>query len=356
MIELKNDELVFSFPEVHKDAVLRVGFQRTLRIPDDGKTHYLPPGLGHFPLKHVDDYTYHVPQSWSLHGGVMMPMFQSEAMWLSFSSPNDYPFAVKVAAGKINAVTGDGWMNGLNRDPQDYMQIPRQPWLDGFCVEKGIIRQFVAMPLGDGYTAEEQITGRSEFGGLQIIAYPVKKTVYEKSNHRKYRKEAVPCPNCVCESAVEMGLAPGGKMTQDIYEDEYRMDDWDQRSFSRCFVHLANSAQWHHITGQAPPQEVPTAELYTSSGLPWFDYYSDAPAMEGSGSLQKLKSVKQMGDDKGENPLPENVSITMTIPAIWCPSLKCFLTESKSPPPGSCMKGRNRKIFLPATPCRATKP
>ena len=30
MIELKNDSLVFSFPEVHKDAKLTISFQRTL--------------------------------------------------------------------------------------------------------------------------------------------------------------------------------------------------------------------------------------------------------------------------------------------------------------------------------------
>ena len=314
MIELKNDELVFSFPEIHKDAVLRVGFQRTLRIPDDGKTHYLPPGLGRFPLKHVDDYTYNVPQSWSLHGGVMMPMYQSEAMWLCFNSPGEYPFALKVAAGKINAVTGEEWINGINRDPQDYMQVPQQPWLDGFCVEKGIIRQFVAMPLGDGYTAEEQITGKAEFGGLQIIAYPMKAESYEKYESARRRSSpnnydlVTECQPPYC-MGPDMGLAPGGKMTQDLYEDEYRMDDWDQRSFSRCFVHLANSVQWHRITGQEPPQEVPTAELYTSCGLPWFDCYSDAQAVTGSTTLHQLKSVKQMGDAKGESPLPENKSI-----------------------------------------------
>jgi hypothetical protein len=48
--------------------------------------------------------------------------------------------------------------------------VPEQPWLDGYCVEKGIIRQFVAMPLGAGYTAEEQISGKAEHGGLQIMA------------------------------------------------------------------------------------------------------------------------------------------------------------------------------------------
>ena len=37
MIELRQDRLEFSFPDVHPDAVLRVEFQRTLRIPDDGR-------------------------------------------------------------------------------------------------------------------------------------------------------------------------------------------------------------------------------------------------------------------------------------------------------------------------------
>ena len=40
------------------------------------------------------------------------------------------------------------------------------------------IRQFVAMPLGEGFTAEEQITGKAEHGGLQIIVYPMKHEAY----------------------------------------------------------------------------------------------------------------------------------------------------------------------------------
>ena len=116
----------------------------------------------------------------------MMPMYQSEAMWLLFSGTLDpersvqYPFAIKVATGKIDAVTGKDWSNGLHRGPQDYMVAPGQPWLDGYCVEKGVIRQFVAMPLGQGYTAEEQITGKAEHGGLQIIVYPMKREVFER--------------------------------------------------------------------------------------------------------------------------------------------------------------------------------
>jgi hypothetical protein len=56
MIELKHDSLKFSFSEVHPEAQLTIGFKRTLRIPDDGKDYPLPPGLGRFPMKHVDDF------------------------------------------------------------------------------------------------------------------------------------------------------------------------------------------------------------------------------------------------------------------------------------------------------------
>lgn len=155
MITMEHNSLVFRFPEVHEHAVLRIDFQRTLRIPDDNREYPLPPGLGRFPLQHVDDFSDKIPSSWIEHGGVLLPMYQAEALWISFSSPNDYMFAVKVAAGKINAVTGENWSNKLSSTPQDYVVVPEQPWLDGFCIGKGLIRQFVAMPLGQDYTTEE---------------------------------------------------------------------------------------------------------------------------------------------------------------------------------------------------------
>jgi hypothetical protein len=306
MIELDRDGLVFRFPEVHEDAVLRVGFQRTLRIPDDGRDYALPPGLGNFPMRHVDDFAKSVPDPWLRHGGLMLPMYQSEALWLDFNSP--YPFAVKIAAGKINAVTGQAWSERLQRDPQDYVVIPEQPWLDGFCVEKGVIRQFVAMPLGSGYSAEEQITGESEFGGIQILAYPLKAKHYVRA--RQYEPAEGLADYCRAAPSCEMGLSPGGRMTQKIYDDDTPLDHWDQKHSSRCFVHLTNSLVWRQITGDTPPTVPPTVKEYTAAGLPWFDYYADSPAVRGSKTLAKLKSVVAMGKAKGDVPLPENESVT----------------------------------------------
>lgn len=311
MIELDKDSLVFRFPEVHADASCRITFQRTLRIPDDNRDHPLPPGLGNFPVDHVDDFADRVPAAWTSHGGVFMPMYQAEALWLNFSS--SYPMAVKIAAGKIDAVTGKAWKNELTRNPQDYVVLPDQPWLDGFCVEKGLIRQFVAMPLGEGYTAEEQLAGTADHGGIQLIVYPMKASEYEKLQ-REMTGRVFGMPE-VCMSApaekLDMGLAPGGLMRQEIYDDSHGFDVWDTSVRSRCFVHLLNSLQYVTVTGKAPPTRPPSAKDYTDAGLPWFEYYAaDQKALEGSGKLASLDSVAAKHIKKGKGTIADNEPVT----------------------------------------------
>jgi hypothetical protein len=320
MIELTNDALTFSFPDVHPSARLRIEFQRTLRIPDDGRNYPLPPGLGRFPLRHVDDFSGRVPGAWRERGGVMLPMYQSEALWINFDARQDrnrgvgYPFAVKIATGKVSAVTGEAWRPGLNRAPQDYVVVPEQPWLDGFLVEKGVIRQFVAMPLGAGYTAEEQITGKGEHGGLQIMAYPMKREAFERRfppglvDGASFRGTMM---KCLQSPAVgyEMGVAPGGRMRQEIFADRFALDEWDTSQSSRCFVHLPNSLVWRAITGEAPPTTPPTAAEYTRHGLPWFEYYGEGSAVEATQFLQRLRSVLDLAREKRDVPLPENESV-----------------------------------------------
>ena len=306
MIELINNALVFRFPEVHSEATCTIDFQRTLRIPDDNREYPLPPGLGRFPVEHVDDFADRLPEAWRQHGGVMIPMYQSEAMWINFSG--DYPCAVKVAAGKVNAVSGKAWTNELADNPQDYVVIPDQPWLDGFNVSEGHIRQFVAMPLGEGYTAEEQVTGEAQHGGLQIIVYPMKPEAYEQYRSRKQMVVEDLCFYSLSMD-MDMGLAPGGLMRQKIYEDEYGIDSWDQEHGSRCFVHIANSAVYEAIVGRRPPHEPPTAEKYTAAGLPWFDYYAETKALEGSSILGGLTSLAAKVIEKTGKPLHDNAPV-----------------------------------------------
>lgn len=388
MITLKDDTLTVRFPHIHPDAVCEIEFQRTLRIPDDNRTHYLPPGLGKFALKHVDDHADKLPAAWQKRGGVFLPMHETEAVWIRFQSK--YPFAVKIAAGKINAVTGKPWTPELkgphwvgpahdlafrpaHRTPpfipnpdmypyntwatnelgtpippeflsqktnigedQDYLSVPRQPWLDGFCVERGKVRQFVALPMGSGFTVEEQLTGEAIHGGLQILVYPLKPEFYVERVFASSSSGIVggltdavsntaygTCANGsmgyysmsdtmsgavgslrAAAASPDMGMAPGGLMKQNIYEDSFGIEKFDQTAGAKCFVHLLNAEQYQRVTGKQPPHRAPTAEDYTEAGMPWFcEGKNIGQVLPGAAQLKKLDSVANHANKTGHNVL-----------------------------------------------------
>ena len=309
MIELRENTLQFRFPEVHPRAGVTLSLQRTLRLPDDGQRYPLPPGLGEFRLRHVDDYAGQVPQTWLRHGGVMLPIYQAEAMWLSFRG--DYPCAVMVGSGKLNAVTGEPWAEALSASPQNYLVTPDQPWLDGFVVTRGEVRQFVAMPLGAGYTAEEQLSGEAVHGGVQIAVCPMRRDVFEAFDAERV-EQVLPLLCCgVAEESTgyEMGLAPGGRMHQEVYADEHGIDAWQHSARSRCFVHLADSLSWLRITGEPPPMRPPAAADYTAAGLPWFEWYDDEHrALAATPEMQRLRGLASLHRHLAGEPAPEEPS------------------------------------------------
>jgi hypothetical protein len=159
------------------------------------------------------------------------------------------------------------------------------------------------MPLGTGYTVEEQITGQAERGGLQILVYPMRPEIYENEIKTKvlgaYELCCSPPPRCRSEPA--MGLAPRGQRRQQIYSDHFGFEAWDRSHSSRYVVHLCNSLVWQSITGHLPPYPPPTAKSYSKAGLPWFDYYQDGvEALPGANTLAELKSVSQIPQAEGD--------------------------------------------------------
>jgi len=108
-----------------------------------------------------------------------------------------------------------------------------------------------------------------------------------------------------------MGLGLGGRMRQEISRDPYALSDWDTENSSRCFVHIANSMVWRSITGEEPPTTPMTALEYGAFGVPWIDHYADGPAVEGSPILGSVKSVVELGKEKGDVPVPDNESVVV---------------------------------------------
>lgn len=161
---------------------LSITFQRTLRVSDNAATNALPPGLGRFPILSATNLP-KLPSAMAKKGDFLIPMYQREAMWMSFDSDSD--FAIKIHVGGVNAVSGEPARETeatmkrrlnllLNRKIiQDYVVAPRQRWLDGIATDAGTVRQFVATPLGSGYSVEAQITGEDVVGGIQIEVIPI---------------------------------------------------------------------------------------------------------------------------------------------------------------------------------------
>jgi hypothetical protein len=280
--------------------------QRTLRLPDDGGTYPLPPGFGPLPLHSDADYADSVPPLWRERGGFFVPMYQREATWLQFDAAWWKPNAVMVGVGGINAVSGEAWGAELRADSQNYLVCPEQPWLDGINAGDGVIRQFVAVPLGGGDTVEEQLTGTAEFGGIQLRVY--------EPRPGKFRDAPPPGGDVRYESlaetgAGEMGIAAGGRMRQKIYPDEYGLDTWDPENFADVFINIVNSGQYRAITGQPPPPTPVSPQLYTSMGLPWFALYDEeqgdvaAPdrlkGVEGLAERDRRRGEAAGGEDEG---------------------------------------------------------
>ncbi len=367
MLELKGNTLLFSFPEVHPHARCEIRIIRTLRIPDTDRVYDLPPDLGRFPVRHIEDFRERLPAKIVERGGVCLPLYMSEAAWIRFAVPvvpehhAPYPFAVKVGAGKRSAITGRAWASGLV--PGDYVWLPKQPWIDGFVTEGGIVKQFVAMPLGMGTTVEEQLTGAAEFGGIQLEVFPMIRnefeTRYPKWPLRWLRTSTTnssgvismpehrlpwwalpvdedPCrdfdfsPQVTCSTqesgalsatvlrgtkvarsvvVQSMGMAAGGKMRQEIFADPHGTHVWDLHSKSRCFVHLFNSLAWRSLTGKDPPTAPRTAADYARHNLPWFSHYDEGPVLGGTTELAKVKSLGELQEEMGQPLLPENEDI-----------------------------------------------
>lgn len=295
-----------------------VRFMRTLRLPESG-THPLPPGLGIFPLRPVADYPDTAPAEWLARGGVMLPVYQREAMWLSFSATA--PAALQVGVGKVCAVSGRPWSDRLSRDPQNYVVLPRQPWLDGINSGSGTIRQFVAVPLGLGATVEGQVSGEEVWGGVQLQVFELGEeplAAWQAEQRRRRVSQRGPWGVAAEEMKLEttlsanvfgslapraapaMGLGAGGRMRQEVYRDDRPPGDWLEQASGRVFVHLTTAPQWRRITGEAPPPSPVDRAAYTSAGLPWFEYYdSDADDLAAAGPLAEVKPVGDwLGDDQ----------------------------------------------------------
>jgi hypothetical protein len=180
------------------------------------------------------------------------------------------------------------------------------------------VRQFVAMPLGQGYTVEAQLTGQEQFGGIQVQVYDPQAGLFPDEPSPPPPVDALPgvfsgaflggrvdAPLSAMAGApqMDMGLAAGGEITQKVYPDSRGLATWDTSHHGKLQVFIVNIARYMQITGELPPTTPVDAQTYTRYGFPWFELYDeDLSDITPSQALAGVVSVADIDSAREEPP------------------------------------------------------
>ena len=287
-------------------AGLRIRFHRTLRVGDEG-ANALPPGLGQFDLRSVHGDDSRLPAAVRDKGGVLLPMYVREAMWMEFDA--DEPMAIQVGTGGICVLTGRDLDPKLKRRPQNYVVATEQPWLDGYKTATGEVRQFVGVPAGSGLSVEDQLAPGRSVGGLQIQVWRLTEEALQRWRESRLAwsigvdstdvmffsapSEEITVDDMAFEPLMEFGA--GGRIVQEVYRDEFTAKDWRRSPAARVWVHPVSIPAWCAWTGEAAPSTPVDTDAYIQAGLPWFDWYDDSnEALAATGELGGISSVGEL--------------------------------------------------------------
>lgn len=152
---VKENKIIIGNDYIEINNDLEIYFNKTIKVPNDGKIYNLPPSMGRFKLEKNNDYT------------TALKMRENEATWIKFNTSKNY--AIMVKAGNLNAVSGivD---NKLSQNPQNYLSLPSQLWFDGICVKRkndgqkqiNLVRQFVAVDEENPISLENQLVQQNK--------------------------------------------------------------------------------------------------------------------------------------------------------------------------------------------------
>jgi hypothetical protein len=265
---------------------------RTLRVPVDADDYPLPPGFSSFPLYSVKALARSSPAAARIPADFVVPFYQYEAMWLRFEAAEWKPNAVQIWSGGVNVLTGEAFPSPLRRSPQNYLVCPTQPWLDGFRTGTDHVRQFVAAPLGQGATVQEQL-GDDGKPSLLVRVYEPRPGIFPDKRPRGFESRTM-----FQELPMgDMGFAGGGRIEQQVYADPHPPRTWNAHDFVDMTIQIVNSLTFRSIVGHDPPPSPISTDDYVRSGLPWFRYYDDdSRAVRGVSKPMKSISPIDVGD------------------------------------------------------------
>ena len=284
--------IVTSFPDLHPEANLEIGFQLNLRrdVNDLNDNHL--PGFGWLPVAYVGDYYKDVPIECS-PDDMILPLYQSEAMSIYFNSNfikehnNGYPFAIKIDFENFNAINGRKVTNSLNDNPKNYITNLEQSVFESY-IEENNFHQFIAPPLGlitsENSFFQKNINNYSIY--IQIVPlkqelfnvnFPVLNNVSENNTENEICaiEEIIPL---IVQDEQDSEELVYGVNDENIKEDEndYVSSDWDNKLSKKLTIHVINTHFWqNYLADKLIPREPIKYKHYKYFDISWLEQYNE---------------------------------------------------------------------------------
>lgn len=311
MITVNGNNIVFTTENL--PGSVEISLHKTYRVPDNQSISGLPPNCGRFEILNVNQYEVKLPRSISDKGGVLVPIRKYEALWLNFKARPNRPSAIQICAGKINCITGQLYDGFFTRPPlQDYVVVggrgQSQRWLDGWKTQDGIVRQFIATEQGEGQSIEQQLTGKEEHGGIQLMVVeahphlfqpePQPESILRSMSFESYKSPQLNSSKMLGSdngsrsfSSNTMNVGMGGKIEQMIYADTNNPSVWNSDSKQKVWVHLINPDFYEYLTGIRLPIDTVIPRWYASQNWHMLPQVMNWYKNTGETILNSLSSV-----------------------------------------------------------------
>lgn len=177
-------------------------------------------------------------------------------MFLEFHAKHGR-YAIRPFLGGVNAISGETLvpdmrtvMRRLNNIEckQDYVVTQSsgetQKWLDGAVNGRGVVRQFVALPLDSNESVEHQATGTNNVGGLQLEIIPQFEYLdsfhislsdsgseTRHGKHSKNPEDLLPATSYPFTTPRELGIKPGQPIYARWQKPRYFPSSQEERRF-----------------------------------------------------------------------------------------------------------------------------
>ncbi len=207
MLEVKDTELMISFPEVNDNAVLRIHF-RSPESPEDQVSILQHESENRLMLDTVGPVVMHLRPSFNETG-----------------PGSRYPFVILLSFDGRNVLT-DKRSTTLIRNPQNYFSTPPQGGIDGYFRD-GKVHPFRA-------GAEPFLNDVS----LEIKVFPMKNETW---THFMYQRTLLGWGHPVITGLT---LKHGGeRQCEPVYEDLCCIGDWDQSKQEQVTIWLKGQSE-----------------------------------------------------------------------------------------------------------------